>query len=189
MIERTQESCSLPSIVRSHTTVCGNPFHSSEMSSRSLDAADYSRFGFRINNASFDLRSCGCCGCSAWKREEKEALGRASSRSRGSAKRGRLPFILGGRGDSLANRMPQNVRNKWRFLYAIAVSKGPTMHPTCYYCYYSPVRSRSHFTLAHATRSINTRWVSYIVFLACSILPFLSSFIIFFYFYFFILFK
>lgn len=94
---------------------------------------------------------------------EKEARGRASSRSRGSAKRGRLPFILGGGGDSLANRLPQNVRNKWRFLYAIAVSKGPTMHPACYYCHYSPVRSRSHFAAAkrspRTTRSINTPWV------------------------------
>lgn len=127
---------------------------------RSPDAADYSRFRFRINNASFDLRSCGCRGCS-----EVERTSRTCIIEKSRERKAGLPLILEGE-DSRANRMPQNVRNKWRFLYAIAISKRPTMHPACYYCHYSPVRSRSHFAAAkhstHTTRSINTRWVSYI---------------------------
>lgn len=39
---------------------------------RSFDAADYSRFRFWINNASFDLRPCGCCA--PRERREKENL-------------------------------------------------------------------------------------------------------------------
>lgn len=105
---------------------------------RSLDAADYSRFWFRINNAWFDLakpgRELAALRCPAWKWRKTVDMYHRDVRREGAT---RSRYRKGTRGERFARVRNGTITNKWRFPRGRSIGRTRQRPAERYCCYYS----------------------------------------------------